>query len=105
MENSAPHPHAVLIKAWADGAKIQTFDKQKKEWMDLDNPRWHSEWEYRIKPHFEDQAQRRKARSFRLSKMIVKHSSAHKPIYKDARRTHGFMPLGTKAKKIHWPSL
>lgn len=50
-------------------------------------------------------SQREKAMRFRMKKMSIKHSSAHKPIYKDARRTHGFMPLGTKAKKIHWPSL
>ena len=43
-----PHKHAELIKAWADGATIQ-IDRYGK-WEDITNPRWSSEFEYRIKP-------------------------------------------------------
>lgn len=43
-----PHKHAELIKAWADGAEIQFFDKN---WMDcVGNPNWNEWVEYRIKP-------------------------------------------------------
>ena len=44
-----PHKHAELIKAWADGAVIQ-FLNCSDDWIDVDNPRWHKEGEYRIKP-------------------------------------------------------
>jgi hypothetical protein len=41
--------HAELIKAWADGAQIQ-FLNCPDEWFDVDNPQWHKEGKYRIKP-------------------------------------------------------
>lgn len=44
-----PHKHAELIKAWADGAKIQ-----KKwygdYWDDCDRPDWDENDEYQLKP-------------------------------------------------------
>ena len=53
-----PHPHAELIKAWADGAKIQSrhlidFDnvEQWSKWTDDDEPEWCDEdYQFRIKP-------------------------------------------------------
>lgn len=44
-----PHKHAALIKAWADGAKIErksAGDWVEHNWCDL----WHHDYEYRIKP-------------------------------------------------------
>lgn len=43
------HPHADLIKAWADGAKIQ-FKDSFGVWWDIKNPNWDITIEYRIKP-------------------------------------------------------
>lgn len=43
------HKHAALIKAWADGAKIEGFNHQKQMWVELLNPIWNSNKEYRIK--------------------------------------------------------
>ena len=43
-----PHKHAELIKAWADGAEIEVFDKGLWYWAS--SPQWHTEWQYRIKP-------------------------------------------------------
>lgn len=40
--------HAELIKAWADGAQIQTLDSDK--WIDVDRPSWGEGITYRIKP-------------------------------------------------------
>ena len=42
-----PHKHAELIKAWADGAKIQLW--WADGWVDSENPNWGGEI-YRIKP-------------------------------------------------------
>ena len=60
MTNSkpTPHPHAELIKAWADGAKIESrylidFDnvEQWSKWTDDDSPNWCDEdYQFRIKP-------------------------------------------------------
>lgn len=45
-----PHKHAEVIKAWADGAPIQT-KSATGEWIDFDNPSpsWAAA-EYRVKP-------------------------------------------------------
>lgn len=51
-----PHKHAELIKAWADGAQIQsrwdmTNGKGWSDWRDeSETPEWFIDWEYRIKP-------------------------------------------------------
>lgn len=49
-----PHKHAELIKAWADGATIQSRYKfgygDWTAWTDNEYPVWEDEWEYRIKP-------------------------------------------------------
>ena len=46
-----PHPHAEIIKAWADGAEIEVYDGLHDRWCDLTNscPAWTSQ-RYRIKP-------------------------------------------------------
>jgi hypothetical protein len=51
-----PHKHAELIKAWADGAIIQSrsllsYPGDPSKWADDNDPRWISEYyEFRIKP-------------------------------------------------------
>lgn len=56
-----PHPHAVLIKAWADGTPLQkryplarNAAQQRADWHDFEDdfyPNWEADWiEYRIKP-------------------------------------------------------
>ena len=45
-----PHIHAELIKAWADGAEIQTLVKPDWGWEDVKNPCWDENNTYRIKP-------------------------------------------------------
>ena len=50
MNGKQPHKHAEFIKAWADGAEIQTYDGIRDVWVDImGNPAWTSE-RYRIKP-------------------------------------------------------
>ncbi len=44
-----PHKHAVLIKAWADGADIQ-YRKQGEYWVTDDEMGWYEDYQYRIKP-------------------------------------------------------
>lgn len=49
------HPHAALIKAWAEGAEIQYFNEHAGdcgEWRDVTNntPLWDVTVQYRIKP-------------------------------------------------------
>lgn len=46
-----PHKHAEVIKAWANGARIQHFCAASGDWKDCDGtPGWHSAVDYRIKP-------------------------------------------------------
>jgi len=45
-----PHKHAELIKAWADGAEIQSRVNEADEWDDDRFPGWHKNAMYRIKP-------------------------------------------------------
>lgn len=44
-----PHKHAKFIKAWADGAEIETRSFGV-DWSDCLNPNWFLDCEYRIKP-------------------------------------------------------
>ena len=43
-----PHKHAELIKAWADGAIIETWDCGY--WYENHAPQWNDDVKYRIKP-------------------------------------------------------
>ncbi len=45
---TTPHKHADLIKAWADGAEIETYETGK--WMLVSKPNWFETHQYRIKP-------------------------------------------------------
>lgn len=45
---NTPHVHAALIKAWADGAKIQML--AASGWWDIEKPDWDTNVVYRIKP-------------------------------------------------------
>jgi hypothetical protein len=45
-----PHKHAELIKAWADGEKIQYRKPNEQAWKDSDTPAWVEDYEYRVKP-------------------------------------------------------
>lgn len=47
---SKQHKHADLIKAWADGAKIQYFSDNFQDWIDTENPTWIENTKYRIDP-------------------------------------------------------
>jgi hypothetical protein len=55
-EMTSQHPHAQLIKAWADGAQIQWYDVNKKMWVDEVDvaPLWAPLIQYRIKPKTSD---------------------------------------------------
>ena len=45
------HKHAELIKAWADGAEIETRNVMRSNsWIQDDYPTWLDHCEYRIKP-------------------------------------------------------
>lgn len=48
-----PHKHAKVIKAWADGAKIQYYFRGgfQQEWRNTMYPDWNDPYvEYRVKP-------------------------------------------------------
>jgi len=49
---TTPHVHATLIKAWADGAKIQFRRNPMDTWQDIEDCKigWYPECYYRIKP-------------------------------------------------------
>jgi hypothetical protein len=44
------HQHADLIKAWADGAQIQSRNNIGEHWQDNRLPVWANDTMYRIKP-------------------------------------------------------
>lgn len=48
-----PHIHADIIKAWADGYRIQFFDEVIGQWRSVGTlvmPTWDPEIDYRIHP-------------------------------------------------------
>ena len=53
MGDEMKHQHADLIKAWADGAQIQSNNPNldgSEDWEDETEPRWYNYLDYRIKP-------------------------------------------------------
>jgi hypothetical protein len=58
-----PHKHAELIKAWADGAKIQYRD-ESWGWMPVNNPTWVPDMFYRIQPELKPDVVRYARASF-----------------------------------------
>lgn len=49
------HKHAEIIKAWADGAKVQALSDNGNRWNDCNSaPNWNPFREYRIKPDHKD---------------------------------------------------
>jgi hypothetical protein len=46
-------PHADLIIAWANGAKIEYFDSVSEQWFETDKPQWNPDRKYRITPEQE----------------------------------------------------
>jgi hypothetical protein len=45
-----PHKHAELIKKWADGAEIESYNIYTEKWFLTDTPAWSLTADYRIKP-------------------------------------------------------
>lgn len=49
-----PHVHAELIKAWADGVKIERLTYAQgsipSNWIDDPHPSWNPDSKYRLKP-------------------------------------------------------
>lgn len=43
-------PHADLIIAWANGAKIEYYSTVEQKWDYIEKPKWNKETEYRIAP-------------------------------------------------------
>jgi hypothetical protein len=45
------HPHEEVIKAWAEGAKVQIKSRNPDDrWVDIDEPDWAKHLQYRVKP-------------------------------------------------------
>jgi hypothetical protein len=44
------HKHAEIIKAWADGAVIESKHPNQNVWLPTQFPYWDDELEYRVKP-------------------------------------------------------
>lgn len=47
---TTPHKHAEVIKAWADGAKIECRGPKSPDWIDSTDPQWFESHYYRVKP-------------------------------------------------------
>lgn len=44
------HKHADMIIAWEEGSQIQYWTRACGQWMDIDNPNWNDDCEFRVKP-------------------------------------------------------
>jgi hypothetical protein len=76
--------HAALIKAWADGAKIQTKN-ESGEWIDINFPDW-LDGKYRLKPK-----EKRKSNEYNIQ--IVRYKDARLGFnYRTQRYSDKFKP-------------
>jgi hypothetical protein len=64
-----PHKHAELIKAWADGHKIQHWVDELSAWRNERSPAWSPYEVYRLKPE---------AYEYRLALMDFGELAEHK---------------------------
>lgn len=85
------HKHAELIKAWADGAKIQYFSGLGY-WNDIDYPGWLPTEEYRIKPDPRPQWQQD----------LIDAAKAGKVVEFDRRRRGDWVEFGSCAHTDDW---
>jgi hypothetical protein len=71
------HKHAEVIKAWADGAKIQ-YKSMVGDWYDDDKPVWLITAEYRVKPEPKPDIVRiMYAEVFGLGKFLTLHDNIY----------------------------
>jgi len=61
-----PRKHAELIKAWADGATIEYYNDNSKNWLTTKSPTWGENNSYRIKPEPKPDIVRFARATFRL---------------------------------------
>jgi hypothetical protein len=47
---SVPHKHAEIIKAWADGYQVEAYNPERDSWINVVEPGWFNDIEYRVKP-------------------------------------------------------
>lgn len=51
IKMNEPHPHAQLIKQWADGSEIQYYDERLSDWKATRQPSWSPAVKYRVNPN------------------------------------------------------
>ena len=61
--STSRHPLADLIHAWAEGAEIEVYDRDKETWNVIKSPAWLQQAQYRIKP-------RTVTKQYRMAKTI-----------------------------------
>jgi hypothetical protein len=47
---NVPHKHAEIIKAWADGYQVEAYNPERDSWINVVEPGWFNDIEYRVKP-------------------------------------------------------
>lgn len=84
-----PHPHADIIKAWADGEEVECLSVPGK-WVEVPVPSFAPENQYRIKPRPETVRFRLYLRSHPMNvKPTVE--TWDDPNWKDTQRINGFI--------------
>lgn len=78
-----PHKHAELIKAWADGATIETFYGADDSWDVINGPCWMEDSLYRVKP----EPILSQAAQDMVSSLIVNCARANHAIYNELADT------------------
>jgi len=48
--STTPRIHAEMIKAWADGYQIESFNTEHQQWFLNPDPNWSPDVEYRVRP-------------------------------------------------------
>lgn len=49
-----PHKHAAIIKAWANGSKVECRWRDAGcRWVSIEHPDWSDNFEYRVSPEYD----------------------------------------------------
>lgn len=71
-----PHPHAEVIKAWADGAEVEWRMNKEEDWKTIPSPMFNKYYQYRVKPQESEALRAAKEQLHQAEKAVQAASEA-----------------------------
>lgn len=79
-----PHPHAEVIKAWADGAEVEWRMNKEEDWKTIPSPMFNKYYQYRVKPQESEALRAAKEQLHQAEKAVQAASEAVQRLQEDS---------------------